>query len=550
MPESTPIHLDCTLRDGGYYNGWDFPKDLIEDYLQAMSALGADYVELGFRSLDGVGFKGACAFTTERFINRLTIPDDLKLGVMVNASELHKYPDGVISSLEHLFIPKSASKLTLVRIACHPDRIVPILPGCQWLKDQGYEVGINIMQIANLAPAAITDIARTIAVCSAVDVLYFADSMGSMGPEQTTEIITALRAGWNRTLGIHAHDNMGRALANTLRAIEDGVTWVDSTVAGMGRGAGNAKTEYLAIELADSRRNKSNITPLLSTISKHFKPLYDRYGWGTNAYYYLAGKYGIHPTFIQEMLSDLRYGDEDVLSVIEHLRQVGGNKFSAEALERGRHFYRDEPAGTWAPESLLRGQEILILGSGPSISRYRSDLEDYIRTAKPVVIALNTQGGIDESLIDLRAASHPVRLLADCERYRTLPQPLVTPASMLPDSMRASLHDKQLLDFGLHVRNGRFEFNECWCVSPTSLVMFYILAIAAAGKARRILLAGFDGYMADDPRRIEVDRMINTYQETGGTPPLLTITPSRFRLPAGSVYALLDQSLEKLNESN
>ena len=539
MHESTPILLDCTLRDGGYYNAWDFHQDLIDDYLQAMSALGADYVELGFRSFDGNGFKGACAFTTERFIDRLVIPEDLKLGVMVNASEIADHPDGVIAALGVLFGPAASSRVALVRIACHADRIVPILPGCEWLKDQGYEVGINVMQIANLAPVAITAIARTIAECTAVDVLYFADSLGSMGPKQTTEIIHALRAGWNRDLGIHAHDNMGNALANTLQAIESGVKWVDSTVTGMGRGAGNAKTEYLAIELAEGRRKKSNIAPLVSTISRHFKPLRTRYGWGPNAYYYLAGKYGIHPTFIQEMLGDSRYGDEDILSVIEHLRQVGGNKFSAETLEHGRHFYRDEPTGTWSPASLLAGREVLILGSGPSIQRYRTDLEDYIRAAKPVVIALNTQGGIDELLIDLRAASHPVRLLADCEQYRSLRQPLVTPASMLPDSIRASLADKQLLDFGLVVTADRFEFQEYWCVLPTSLVMFYALAIAAAGKATRTLLAGFDGYTADDPRRIEIDHLINTYVNSIGTPPLWAVTPTRFNLSSTSVHALL-----------
>lgn len=543
MHGSEIILLDCTLRDGGYYNAWDFSPDLIGDYLRAMDALGTDYVELGFRSFDGNGFKGCCAFTTERFISSLAVPEGLKLGVMVNASEIASHPDGVIGALARLFRPATASRVALVRIACYADQVAPILIGCEWLKAQGYMVGINVMQIANFDLDAITAIARTIAECPAVDVLYFADSMGSMGPAQTTEIITALRAGWNRALGIHTHDNMGQALANSLHAIENGVNWVDSTVTGMGRGAGNAKTEYLAIELASIRRKRSNITPLLSAIAKHFKPLHIRYGWGANAYYYQAGKYSIHPTFIQEMLGDTRYGDEDILSVIEHLRLVGGNKFSAEALETGRHFYRDEPTGTWAPESLIAGREVLILGSGPSIQRYRTDLEDYIRVARPVVIALNTQSGIDESLIDLRAASHPVRLLADCEQYRLLPQQLVTPASMLPDTMRASLADKQLLDFGLVIQSDSFEFKKCWCVLPTSLVMFYALAIAATGKATRTLLAGFDGYMADDPRKIEIDNMIAAYQKNHDTPPLLAITPSRFRLPASSVYALMGQDI-------
>lgn len=68
--------LDCTLRDGGYYNAWDFPVDLVHQYLEAMQAASVDVVELGFRSLKNAGFKGACAFTTDHFIDSLVIPGD------------------------------------------------------------------------------------------------------------------------------------------------------------------------------------------------------------------------------------------------------------------------------------------------------------------------------------------------------------------------------------------------------------------------------------------------------------------------------------------
>ena len=70
---SNLIHLDCSLRDGGYYNNWDFDESLINDYLQVLSSIGVDYCEIGFRFLKNAGFKGACAFTTEEFLNSLEI---------------------------------------------------------------------------------------------------------------------------------------------------------------------------------------------------------------------------------------------------------------------------------------------------------------------------------------------------------------------------------------------------------------------------------------------------------------------------------------------
>ena len=80
--------LDCTLRDGGYYNNWDFSKDLVNDYLKAISDSGIKYVELGFRSLKQNKFNGANFFTTDSYIESLNIPKKIKIGVMVNTSEL------------------------------------------------------------------------------------------------------------------------------------------------------------------------------------------------------------------------------------------------------------------------------------------------------------------------------------------------------------------------------------------------------------------------------------------------------------------------------
>lgn len=79
--------LDCTLRDGGYYNSWDFSPELINDYLIAMESAGVNIVELGLRSLQNKGFKGACAFTTDEFLHTLPLLENLTIEVMVNASE-------------------------------------------------------------------------------------------------------------------------------------------------------------------------------------------------------------------------------------------------------------------------------------------------------------------------------------------------------------------------------------------------------------------------------------------------------------------------------
>ena len=529
--------LDCTLRDGGYYNSWDFSYDLVQDYLQAMVALKVDFVEIGFRTLKNHGFKGGYAYSTDAFLNSLNFPVELesKLGVMVNGSELVHNQNEV---LDQLFNPKKNSPVTLVRIACHVYEFEQCLPAATWLKEQGYTVGFNLMQVADRTSDEITQLAKK-ASKYPIDVLYFADSMGSLSPKEVTTIVKAFNDGWSGPIGIHTHDNMGQAIANSLQAINNGVTWVDSTITGMGRGPGNAQTEYLSMAIEPYSHVKRNPTKLFELIRKHFKPLQDNYGWGTNPYYYMAGQHGIHPTYIQAMLQDSRYSDEDILAVIDHLKIEGGKKFSVDTLESARHFFSKNVIGTWSPKSVLENKTIMILGAGPSVEHYREYLERFITDNNIYVIALNTQQSISSSLINVRAACHPVRLLADCHEHLKLSQPLITPASMLPSDVKSELSKKRLLDFGISIEPSGFKVESTYCQIPTSLVIAYALAIASSGQAKHIYLAGFDGYGADDPRRKEMDNLLRLYQESTDSVPITSLTPTRYEIEVKSIFGYL-----------
>jgi len=531
------VLLDCTLRDGGYYNAWDFDIVLIQEYLEAMSAAAVNVVELGFRSLNTEGFKGACAYTSDEFLERLKLPSGLTIGVMVNGSELAS-PESREEVLQALF-PLSAANacFSLVRIACHAHEFRDVLPAANWLKDRGFKVGFNLMQIADKSESEVVGLAKE-AACYPVDVLYFADSMGGMSPEQTSQIIEWIRQGWSGPMGIHTHDNMGLSIQNTLRALDEGVTWADSTVTGMGRGPGNAKTEEMVIEMGERRDISVNMVPLMRLIREHFKPMREHYGWGTNSYYYLAGKYAIHPSYIQEILNDSRCDEEDILAAIEHLRGEGGKKFNLSTFDAARHFYQGDAVGSWDPALMIKGREVLLLGSGPSVEKHQAAIESYIHRKKPLVMALNTQSAIDASLIDVRVACHPVRLLADCEAHIRLPQPLIAPVSMLPAEVKESLAKKCTLDFGLKVERERFEFKQHYCTIPTSLVVAYALAIIASGGATQTLMSGFDGYGADDPRSQEMQNLLSLYQSSPEVMPLLAVTPTRYSLPTKSIYAL------------
>jgi 4-hydroxy 2-oxovalerate aldolase len=227
------------------------------------------------------------------------------------------------------------------------------------------------------------------------------------------------------------------------------------------------------------------------------------------------------------------------VSVIDYLKEQGGSKFNPDLLETARHFYLDEARGTWRPEKVIKNKEVLIIGAGPGTVRHCKAIESYIKKSSPFVIALITQKSISENLIDARAACHPVRVLADCNEYLSLSQPLIVPASMLPNNVKQKLKKKELLDFDITIDTNGFAFNASNCTLPNLLVLSYVLAIATSGKSKKILLAGFDGYGADDPRRKEVDNVFNLYLKTKGSIDFFSITETRYEIPIKSIYGMV-----------
>jgi 4-hydroxy 2-oxovalerate aldolase len=530
--------VDCTFRDGGYYNNWDFEEELIKEYLLAMESIKIDFVEIGFRSLKNDNFNGALAYSSDLFLKKISIPKGLrkKIGVMINGSEIAN-PSTQLKNLKKLFRPKVNSPVSLVRVACHVDEFYDCLPASKWLKKQGYLVGFNIMQVADRSIKEINQLANA-AVSFPIDVLYFADSMGSLDSNKLENIINAFKKNWKKDLGIHTHDNIGQAVNNSIQAIKSGIKWVDSTVTGMGRGPGNAQTEYIILALANYRKKQLNLVKILRLIDKYFKPMKQRYNWGISPFYFLAGQHNIHPSYIQYMVQDSRYSEEDILSVIDFLKVDGGKKFNLKTLETARHFYSKTPKGKWSPQTLIKNKTVLILGSGPGIKKYRSSLEEYIKQKKPFVIALNTQSDINQGLINARVACHPVRLLADLKEHIKLSQPLITPFSMLPETLKKNLLEKEILDYGITLNKGFFKYHENYCEVPSSLVITYTLALVNSGKANEVKLAGFDGYKADDPRSEEMRNILEIYNDNPKSLPLQSITPTNYKISKKSIFGL------------
>ena len=532
-----PILIDCTLRDGGYYNKWDFNYSLVNKYLNAVSSAGIDFVEIGFRTLKNNEYLGPLAYCTEDYLRDLKFKNSTKIGVMINSSEV-KSDENFSEIMNRLFPVKAPhSKVSLVRIATTLEDLKNAIRAGKWLKNQGYIIGINLMQIATLNINEIKKFASEFKIFKP-NVLFFADSTGTLKTEHIDSIIKSLRLNWKGDIGIHAHDNMHRALINTLEAHNKGAKWLDSTVNGLGRGPGNTKTEDLVFELKKINDPNIDFLPLIDLIQNDFAVLKEKYKWGSNPFYFLSGKNKIHPTYIQNMLNDNSYRNEDIYASIKELSKQKSNLYEKSKLEKSRNYYSDFVPGSWSPKSVFLDKEVLLIAPGNSINIHKKNIEKFIVKKKPIVIVLNNLETIKEDFVNYRIACHPLRIFTDLSTYKNFSNPLIAPLSSLKKWSGNNI-EFQSYDYGLQVKENTFEYHDQFCILPYPLVMAYALATLNAGNSKLIYLAGFDGYKSGDKRSKQVEHIWDLYNRGKNNAEIISLTETAYNVNKGSLYSFL-----------
>jgi len=532
--------LDCTLRDGGYYNNWDFEEVIVESYLSCMSEANIDYVELGLRNFPQDHFLGAFAYTTEDFINSLKLPVGPKYGVMVDAKTILESKISVIEAIDSLFVPAHESKIDLVRIAAHFKEVEYCSEIVRYLKKLGYTVGLNLMQAGGKSDELISNKALQINDWNVLDVLYFADSLGNMNETEVLRVISALRAHWKGEIGIHTHNNMGKGLANSMTAKKSGVTWVDSTITGMGRGAGNTQTECLLAVLEESENNYSP-KPVYELVIRYFEKMQKEYGWGSNLLYFLGAQNDVHPTYIQNLLSNTHYGTNEIIGAINYLSQLEGTtSYNGSVLNSALNFYdnkHDEVSGSNDIIKLFDNKNILILANSPYAKKYSSAIETYIKVRKPLVISINIPKYISENLVNYYVISHNSKFLSEYSLYKNLKKPVILPKCRFTTDELLELQDVEMIDYGFKVDKETFTINGSYVTAPYDTTASYILGALLESSVNSISVIGFDGYPQGDIRQQEMIDILNFYNTHPNSVNITSLTPTSYPISKGSVYA-------------
>ncbi len=283
--------VDCTLRDGGLVNNFEFSDEFVRGLYKANVAAGVDYMEFGYKAskdlFDPKKF-GKWKFCNEEDIRDIVGENntDLKISVMADVGRTDYKKD---------ILPKSESVIDMVRVATYINTIPAAIEMINYCADMGYEVTINIMAISTASENEL-DLALELLGQSKANVIYLVDSYGSLFPEQIRRLADKylkVAEKYGKSIGIHAHNNQQLAFANTIEACTIGVSYLDVTMSGMGRGAGNCYTELL---MGFLRNPKYNINPVLKFVEKEIIPLKQSgVVWGCDVQYMLTGQTNQHP---------------------------------------------------------------------------------------------------------------------------------------------------------------------------------------------------------------------------------------------------------------
>ena len=292
-PEITVV--DCTIRDGGLMNNSKFPFETVRAVYKAVCESGVDIVELGYRNskeMFSTEEYGPWRFCDDGKLKKVTdgIESDTKLAVMMDA---HK------STIDDI-MPKEQSVVDIIRVATYVKDIDTAIKTANAATDNGYEATINVMAISHAVDWELDEALQQIQEETKTLAVYIVDSFGALYSEDIDFYYDKYKKYIKaREIGVHCHNHQQLAFANTIQGIIRGANYVDGTLYGIGRAAGNCPLELLMSFL---KNPKFDIRPILDVIGKHIIPLQKEITWGYNIPYMVAGILNLHPRDAMEFL--------------------------------------------------------------------------------------------------------------------------------------------------------------------------------------------------------------------------------------------------------
>lgn len=462
--------LDCTLRDGGYINNWMFKKNNIDMIYNNLIKSKVDYIEVGYIGTNNEDDDNSTKFKSFDFLNSKKF-DNKKTLIMIDYG---KFPiEEIPFNINNNFYG--------IRVAFSKNDFLSALDYCKMIKDKGYNVFIQPMVTMTYSKKELNILLNEVNKINPTAV-YIVDSFGSMDENKVIELTKLYDNILNKKIivGFHSHNNLQLAYSNTkvfLDTVCNRETIIDSSVYGIGRGAGNLATELIANYLS----SKYNIDSFLEIVDNYLLNLKYESNWGYCLQYYLSAVNNCHPNYakyLSEMHTTTIYDIKKILKMISDDKKI---KFDKNYIKELYFIYMnneiDDKNSYIMLKEILKNKQIILIGNGPSIENEYEKIKENI-TEKSITISINST--FDSDYVFISNKKRFLELKKDDN------------INLICTSNIESKNKNKLV-FN-YINNLATEIE----TSDNSLLM--LLNILIKSGVKEVCLAGFDGFYVDNEK--------------------------------------------------
>ena len=382
--------LDCTLRDGGYVNDWNFGIGSIENIIARLDKAGIDAVEVGFidkrRTYD---------------VNRSIVPDtDSFKPVLENLDISNAMIVAMIDfgtcDLEAITEQKD-SVLDGIRVIFKKVNYIEALAFCSQIKKKGYKLFVNPVSITGYSEdemiALIQNINELAPYCVTI-----VDTYGLMNKNELLHYYNLMDKYLTKSIiiGYHSHNNLQLAFANSLElmsAVSERELMVDASLYGIGKSAGNTCTELLAMYLNENYGKHYIIDQLLEAIDVDISKEYAKKYWGYSLMHFISASNDCHPDYVSNLINRRTLSIKSINEILSNIDHANKLSFNKDLIDHMYSEYQnksiDDSRAYAALSRELDHREILIIAPGKSIELHGSKIQHFIKSRNPIVMTIN-----------------------------------------------------------------------------------------------------------------------------------------------------------------
>lgn len=492
--------LDCTLRDGGYINDWNFGEYTIREILSKLVESGVDYIE--------VGFLRDCDYEPNRTLYNncaeiAQILPENRGKTKFTAMSLHnKY---TLDKLE----PYDGRTIDAVRVTFHDYDIEEGLTYIRKVKDKGYKVFANPINIMGYSDEMILQLLLKVNEIKPY-AFSIVDTFGSMMKDDLLRIYSLIEHNLDRdiVIGLHLHENLALSYSLAQDFINMKASGrecvIDASMLGMGRSPGNLCMELIMDYMNKRQSGHYDVNPVLDGIDDHIEQLKQIEAWGYSTAYALSAKYNLHRNYAEFLLDKGRLRAKQINQILGSLEDHKKTAYDEAYIEG---LYQDFQNKTIDDRETRRnlarpmaGRKCLILAPGSSIIGERQRIERYIEEEKPVVISANF-------VPDFYQADYT--FCCNARRFETILGKAQTPKVILTSNLLEMCPDGRI-EAGqyLPVNYMDLHFDE---MGPSDNSVIMLLRLLKKLDVQDVALAGFDGYRTDSKANYVSDYMASQH---------------------------------------